>query len=173
MNPLKSYTIPILGLESGLHEFRFEVDSDFFKIFDNSLIESGLFEVILTVDKKINIVTLFFNIEGYMDTPCDRCLEPIKLPIEKKYELHLKYSDEYREEDEIIYITKNTHEINVGNHIYEMISLAVPIMKVYDCENDEDAPCNDEILDHLNSGDDSKAENDEDGSVWDILKDLK
>lgn len=173
MNPLKSYTIPIMGLESGQHEFRFEIGSEFFSIFDNSLIDSGLFTVEVSLDKKVNILTLHFDIKGYMDTPCDRCLESIKLPIENAFDIHLKYSDEYKEEEDIIYITKNTNEINVGNQIYEMISLSVPIAKVYDCDEDESAPCNDDVLEHLNRGSSNEDEDNEDTSIWDVLKDLK
>ena len=44
----------------------------------------------------------------------------------------------------------------------------------YDCENDEEPPCNFDVLDYLeNQKEDEDDDTPPDGSIWDALKDLK
>ncbi|MBL0293181.1 MAG: hypothetical protein IPQ04_02620 [Saprospiraceae bacterium] len=47
----------------------------------------------------------------------------------------LKYAQEERE-DEVYYILTSQHHFNTTKIIYDVIVISVPIIKVYDCEED-------------------------------------
>ncbi len=174
MEDLKRFTIPIKGLNVGIHQYKFDLEDDFFEYFHSTIVQKGEFKVDFEVDKRIGIIDLTIKFDGHILTPCDRCLEEIKLPIEGTQEMVVKYGAEEKEEEDIIYITPFTSELNVAKFIYEYILLSIPISKVYDCESDEDAPCNDEVLDKLDQIKYRGEDDDEEGgeSPWNVLKDI-
>jgi len=172
MDPMVEFNIPIQGLESGQHTFHFEVSDDFFKQFERALVEKGTFQVTVDLDKQSSMIVCDFEISGTLDTTCDRCLENIQMPVFNEIQLLFKYAEEEMEEDEIVYIPRGLNMLNLGKYIYEMISLSIPMVKQYDCENDEEAPCNEEVLKRLSGSTDSTL--DDDGNpIWDILKGIK
>lgn len=173
MDPMIEFDIPIQGLESGQHTFHFDISSEFFAKFENALIEEGDFEVEVLLEKRPDMIVCDFKVDGHMYTDCDRCLEPIDLPIKNEVRLLFKYAEIEREEDEIVFIPRGIHALNLGKYIYEMISLSVPLIRQYNCEEDEDAPCNDDVLDILESSAPEEPEKDDDNPIWDVLKGLK
>lgn len=163
------FTIPFIGLKKGLHHLKFEVNNQFFSLFENSIVSEGKFDILLTLDKGERMSEMDFDITGYIVTDCDRCMELIHLPITTRQRLLVKYSEESIEgNDEVIYIHPSTSQFNVAQHIYEYIHLAIPLIKTYDCESDPNANCNQEILEQFD------VENDDDrpNTIWDTLKDL-
>ena len=161
MGNLKEFSLPIRGLKNGVHEYDFEIGSDFFKNFEESPIENGEFDVHLTFDKRDSFFELVFDIEGTVGTECDRCTAGINLPISDSQYLTVKYSIEEREEDaEVVYILHDTSEFNVAKYIYEFICLSVPFHKVYDCENDDPQPCDFAVLNIISPDDTPSVQDD-------------
>lgn len=150
MNALREFSIPIKGLKNGLHQFDFQIDSQFFTHFDNSPITEGSFEVWLDFSKQTSLFELTFEFEGYVKTVCDRCLANIDLPVEGLERLTVKITLEPKEEEaDILYISPEESDLNVAKYIYEYICLALPSTMTYDCENDEEPPCDLEVLQKL------------------------
>jgi len=168
MNVLDHFSIPYKGLGSGIHEIKFSIEDEFFLAFDQPLIDNGVFEALLILDKRSDHSILTFEVEGYTVTDCDRCLESIKLPVTGSYTLHLKFSEEVSEEEEIVYLHPETSIINVAKYIYDVIGLSMPITKIYDCENDPNPSCNQTVLAKL--GETNEIKNDDLPSPWDGLK---
>jgi len=174
MNGLANFSIPIKGLKEGLHQFDFQIDNDFFNHFEESPIKEGTFSVKLYFDKRADMIVLNFDIDGTFKTACDRCLEQINLPIKNNEQLLVKYAEESKEEAEVIYITRDLAELNLAKYVYEYICLSMPIIKVYDCEEDENAVCNEEMLKYLDVQEvETKEEKDSSNSIWDELKNFK
>ncbi len=176
MSVLKAYTIPLLGLKVGIHEYDFEVDSNFFAALEDSPIQEGNFKVKLYLDKRPDeMLVLIFSFQGKISTDCDRCLAEIQLPVEGEEQLVVKYADEPREEAEVIYLAKEAAELNVARFIYEYIVLSTPIIKVYDCQEEDPIPCDEEMLDKLDAINEAPEQADDEsegGSIWDALKGL-
>jgi len=173
MKSLNHFSIPIQGLKDGMHQFDFQVDKAFFANFENSQIEDGNFDVNLYFDKRPDMYIMTFSYEGSVQTACDRCLVDIKLPLKGDNQLMVKFAEVPSEEAEVIYIIRGMNELNVAKYVYEFISLAIPILKVYDCENDDPPPCNNEMLGYLNqTNQEQKEEGNSSNPIWDTLKDL-
>ena len=171
MDTLNQFTIPLEGLKDGMHQFDFQIDTGFFKHFEQSPIDDGNFDLKLYFEKRPDLLVFTFDFKGAFSTNCDRCLEEINLPVNGNQQLIAKYAEEAGDDADVIYITKGTQELNVARFAYEFICLAIPMTKVYDCEEDENPPCNQEILDQLYREDEEKGESK--SSVWDALKGLK
>jgi len=168
MKGLEAFVLPISGLLDGAHYFLFQVDDRFFSHFEKSLITAGAFEVKLEFDKRPDLAILHFDFQGHITVNCDRCLELIQIPVSGRNELLIKFGRQAEEEEEIIYLPWKVENLNVAKYIYEFITLAMPLIKKYDCEMDPHAHCNEEVLKYLRLPD---IENDKD-SVWSDLKKL-
>ncbi|MBP7184203.1 MAG: DUF177 domain-containing protein [Saprospiraceae bacterium] len=180
MNPLKEFVLPVSGLSFGVHEYQFKINSNFFKLIEGATLIDGVFDVKLFFDKRPDLFILDFEIEGFLDTDCDRCLASIELPISESFQLIVKLTNEIEEidddEGDIIFLSPAVDEFDVSIYIYEYIMLSIPILKKYDCELTVPRPCNMEVLnkyDQLSNAEtDSVEEEPKRNKLWDVLKDF-
>ncbi len=171
MDALKQFSLPIRGLGNSMHQFEFQVNSDFFAHYEQSIIKEGDFTVVLNLDKRTDVMEFNFSISGDFQTECDRCLSEIRLPLQGKHKILGKYSESEDENAEVIYIHPQAHELNVAPYVYEFISLSIPLIKSYDCQADKNPPCDFTMLDYLENGDEEDAP--VNNPFIDALKDLK
>ena len=154
MSGLIQFQLPVKGLKYGLHNYEFQIDSQFFKEFEESPIQIADVNVELGFDKSPDMFVLDFNIRGKIKTECDRCLSVIDLPIESRNQLLIKLSQEEQSDDaDIIFMDPEISNLNVAEYIYDFIVLSVPLKKVYDCMSDIPPPCNFQMLEYLNKTD--------------------
>ena len=64
-----------MGLRVGVHQFEYQIDSGFFKHFEDSPISQCDVKVRLEFEKAETLFTLMFFIDGTVGTACDTCLE--------------------------------------------------------------------------------------------------
>ena len=115
-------------------------------------------------------MTQSLHFSGTVKADCDRCLAKIDLPLSDQQRLLVKFSVEQElEEAEVVYIHPETQQLNVSKYIYEFICLAMPMIKVYDCEEEENRPCNEEMLGYLDHEEEEKTDS---NPIWDELKKL-
>lgn len=172
MKALIPFSIPVSGLRNGLHAYDFRVDDAFFGAFAESPVQSGDLSVHLDFDKRPGMYVMSFFLSGTVKTPCDRCLETIDLPVAGDYRLVVKFSEEERiDEAEVVYVSPNLEVLNVAQYVYEFIILSLPLIKVYNCEEDAEAVCNSDTLAYLEEADSSEEPADqEEDTIWDELK---
>ena len=173
METLNQFTIPLEGLQDGMHQFDFQIDKVFFDHFEKSPIQEGNFDLTLFFDKRPDLLVLTFDFKGSFATNCDRCLEAINLPVKGAHQLIIKYAETPNDEAEVIYIEQGAQQLNVAKYAYEFICLSIPMIKIYDCEADENPPCNEIILDQLYRQEEAEEQEKTENPVWDALKDLK
>lgn len=172
------FNIPFKNANLGLHEYNFEVDSDFFEEYENSTVEKGKFDIRVVLDKKENILDLEFHISGNIDSPCDRCLANILVPLSSVQRIVVKFDDFGKEDtDEVIYIGTEETNLDVSDLIYEFISLSIPFSKTIDCEANNYEFCDQKVLDYYQELEDQneneEEEKQEQSKIWDALKDIK
>jgi len=168
MQALRQFSIPINGLKNGVHNFEFHIGKTFFSEFVESPLNDGNLISSLLLEKKSDHITLDFFTKGFINTECDRCTALIDLPIESEFDFIVKYSESPREEGEIIYILPDTHVFNVASLIYEQIILSIPIIKVFNCQDEVPKPCNEEVLSILTEETENST-----NPIGDVLKNLK
>lgn len=166
MKVLKEYTIPFVGLKEGMHDYSFEIRDTFFESFEYSEIEKGEVHVDVSMERKERMLIFEFDIKGYVNVDCDRCLEAMEYPIEGRERLIVKFGQELREEsEEVLIIPETDSHIDISSFIYEYIILLLPFKRVHQ-EGDE--TCSNEVVDKLD--DHTIIEED---PRWDALKGLK
>ncbi len=172
MKELKPFSIPIRGIGDRMHQFDFQVDDKFFAHYEDSLVKEGKFDITLHLDKRPDMLIFLFEVNGAFQTACDRCLAKINMPVLGTYEIIAKYS-ENEDGGEIIHIHPLAQEINVARFIYEAVCLTVPIVKIYDCEAEENPPCDFDSLEYLEiAEEETEVEENPNTSLGDALKGL-
>lgn len=169
MKNSRRYKIDIFGLSNDTHQFQFEFDEAFFSEFENSLVSKGKGTCAIYLTKSDSMMNLRFTIEGAIELVCDRSLELFDFPISIDREVIYKFGDEEKElSEDVLVIPQNSQEINIGDFLYEFISIEVPMKKLHPRFDDEDD--SDELIYS------SKEENEEKKGTdprWEALKKLK
>jgi uncharacterized metal-binding protein YceD (DUF177 family) len=170
MKALDHFSLPLKLISEGTKILEFILDHKFFQAFDNELVGKCKIIQKTIVERRSDLIILHLSHDGTIEADCDRCLEPIKIPVTGERRFVMKFVDEMQEdEDEIIYILRDQDKYDLSALINEVVTLSLPLIKVYDCEADPDAPCNKEVLKYLNTQEPSV----DVPPVWDQLKNLK
>jgi uncharacterized metal-binding protein YceD (DUF177 family) len=113
------------------------------------------------------MMVLEFTISGTVRTTCDRCNEEFDMPLEGEYRLIVKVGGHETgdEDDDIITVAANEHELDLSQYLYEYITLSLPIRRVH-----PDGTCDEEVIKKLN---DHLTEGEEGDPRWDGLKNIK
>ena len=167
-----SYAVRISGLGEGDHDFSFELDRQFFVLFEHSEISDGNVHAEVILEKKTGVFALHFSLKGSVEVLCDRCLEKFMTGISTTQTMFVKMGESPGEiEDDVLIIRRDDHEIEVGQYLYEFIMLALPYQKVHPDDSDGNSTCNPEMLKQLDAHSSKEPERVEKiDPRWDALK---
>jgi len=145
-----SYAVRISGLGDGEHDFLFELDQQFFALFEHPDLTNGKVEAKVIFEKKAGVLALHFSLAGEVEVICDRCLETFMIPIESEQTIFVKWGEEAGElEDDVLIVGRDEHEIEVGQYLYEFIILALPYQRIHPADQDGNSSCNPDMLKKL------------------------
>ena len=169
MDRMEQFSIPFAGLARGMHQFEYEIDDKFFESFENSVIEKAVVHVDLDLLKEDNMLTLTFRFNGHITHACDRCLEAFDLPLHETRTMLVKFGDPAKgDSDEVVVISAGDHHINVAPHIYDYLTLMLPIRMVHPDQENGEPGCNPEFLSKIQRAPDKE----EVDPRWAALKNL-
>lgn len=168
---LDSYDIELFTLSDQLYEFDFPIDTELFLHFENEEVVSIKGDCKLTLDKSSTMIQLEFNISAKALVACDRSLEEFNIDLESKKKMLIKYGEEYKEiDDEIVIITPDQLRLNVGQWLYEIVAVEVPMKKLHPkFENEEDV---DEGFIYSDTDNKEEEEKEVRDPRWDVLRNL-
>jgi len=175
---METFRVNIVGLTNRIHHFDYELGDEFFKRYGTDLISKGSFVVKVVINKHETFLEVDFDINGTAQLICDRSLEPFDYPITTHKMVVFKFGDEDGEiTDEIMLIHRDTVSLELGQFIYEFISLSVPMKKLHprftEDEEDEESEAG-KIVYSSSSNEESKREDDDEiDPRWEKLKKLK
>lgn len=173
MRGKSKYVIPFKGLKTGIHKFEFDINKEFFEPFSNAEINEASCRVEVELNKQSSILELSIHIKGYVEIPCDRCLEYFQLPRDILETLYVKFSDtEVVESDNIIIIPEKEHELDLTQFIYEYIMLSLTYESVHPEEKDGISTCNPDIIKQLDEYSRGKENIQDTDPRWNQLKSL-
>ncbi len=163
------YQIAFTGLAHGMHTFDFQVGDTFFEDEQDSLISGGLVDVAVTLFREERMMDFHLRLSGKVTVPCDRCNEPVEIPVSGEERLIVKLGDSYHEEsDEVQVIPETSNQFDLAPFLYEYIHLLLPARHVH---GEEGAPgtCSPEVLKKLEELRGSHGHD----PRWDVLNRLK
>jgi len=113
----QNFKIAFVGLKLGEHNFKFDIDNLFFKNFEKSPLAKAKLEVRVKLDKKSTFMILFFQLDGFVNTVCDRCSDDFDLEVMDDHKIYIKFDDTLSEdglnEDEDIVYLKRINQVAV------------------------------------------------------------
>ena len=173
LKSLKTYSIPFTGLKLGKHTFDYVITNAFFDEFEYSLVKKADLQCKVELDKQETMLILSFHINGTIDMACDKCLAEYPQPVEIHEQQIAKFSEEdIDENEEILTLSKNDHEINIAGLIYEYVNVAAPFIAV--CSDEGNTPyCDKEMIERLNQLSDNSGQDEKADPRWDVLKKFK
>ncbi|MBQ5697558.1 MAG: hypothetical protein IIV50_04170, partial [Muribaculaceae bacterium] len=95
MDRFSQYKVQLAALPEGKFEQDFVCDTEFFKHMESIDVIAGDVDVHLEISHKNNAYNCSFQIDGEIQIPCDRCLEPMTHIVEADYDIVVKYGYEY------------------------------------------------------------------------------
>jgi len=139
MIKLHEMVIQVPRADTGSSQEVYQLDDTFFKLFEGSLLETGKLDVNIKLDKTPRHIQLLFSIQGEVELSCDRTLELFNYPINIEQVVHFKIGDEDKELDMDLYmIERQAPSIQVGQHIYDFVTLSIPMKRLHPRFADED-----------------------------------
>ena len=174
MQTRKEYIIQFVGLSIGEHLFEFIIRDKFFESLDYSEIKQGNINVKLSLLKQSTLMILQFEISGTTKVNCDRCTTEYNLPIQGNYKLIVKVggNDTGNEDDDIITVAANEHELDLSQYLYEYITLSLPIKRVHPDNEKGESTCDKETLKKLKNFLIEEEKKDTSDPRWDDLKNI-
>lgn len=173
----KDFLIQFSGLKAGKHQFDYQIDKDFFNLFEFDEFEDANIQVEVLLNKKTTMLELEFRHRGTVKVPCDITNELFDLPVKGEMEILVKFGDAFNNEnDEMLILPHGEFQLSVAQYIYEMIVLSVPYKRVH--PGIADGTLESPALEYLESQstdtepEEEIEENNETDPRWDILKQL-
>ncbi len=126
------FDIDIFKLADGKHTFEFDFDSSFFGLFEESVVDNGRGLIRVELERAPALMTLTFHLDGEVELICDRSLDKFMMPLHEVNEVRVKYGDHWEElSEDLLLIPADTQKLDVGQLVYEFISLAIPMKKLH------------------------------------------
>ena len=166
-----SYTILLSGLKEGHHAVDFEIDKEFFELFEESEVKEGSLIANIEMDKRSTHLDMIIRVSGTVRVSCDRCLEMFSQPVKSENRLLVKFGKSIEDTDpDILSVPVDEHELDLQQQLYEFIMLALPIKRVHPADKNGKSTCDPVMLKKLEELIiDEEKEND---PRWDELKKL-
>ncbi len=167
MNYLDQFSINFINLSLGIHAFEFDLDEQFFEVYEEDEISKARVKVLVSLEKQERMLVLYFDIKGSVNVMCDRCLDQFEQPVTGEARLIVKFGDSYSEEsDEVVVIPESDYKLNVSQYIYEFINLFLPIKRVHPNDEQGVSKCNPEFVNRLKGPEEYETTD----PRWDVLK---
>ncbi|MFT6828455.1 MAG: hypothetical protein ACJAZV_001748 [Roseivirga sp.] len=179
MKVLRKYEIQIYKLSNGSHDFEFDLDKEFFDLFENEIVNMGKLHAKVSLEKSETMIQTHFDITGTVELGCDRSLDLFDYPIDFERTFIYKLGDVTNElSDEAMVIPRDTQKLNVASIMFEFIGLEIPMKKLHPRYAEEDDEGNeDEVLLIYSSEENDQTEDQENEEMidprWASLKKLK
>ncbi|MGV9014101.1 MAG: YceD family protein [Flavobacteriales bacterium] len=166
MEALAEHTIAFNGLNDGRHAFEFTLGDAFLEATGVEEFLGGTVHADVELDKSTHLLVTNITVDGHIRMLCDRCNAPMDQPVEGTQRQIFKLTEEEEsDDDELVSIDPNAHEINLTHYLFECISLHLPIRHVH-----PEGQCDPEVEDALEKVQVHEADPD---PRWSVLKDLK
>lgn len=131
MSKFKLYNVPLKDITDTKQVFEYDLNDDYFKKIDSPEVQSGNVKAVVTVVKKVSNYELLITLNGFVNIPCNRCLDNMQQPIQYKDVLLVKFGERFSEEGEIVIVPESEGCINLAWFLYEFIVVNIPIKHVH------------------------------------------
>ena len=143
----KKYEIDLVSLKEGHPvEYAYKIGKEFFESKGYADILAADVDVVLSVEKRHGGYMFEFDLDGTLTVACDRCLEPVTLPVATSYDIMVRHGEDYDDSrDDVLVIPESWTRLDVSGIIYDTLLLELPVRAVH-----PDGEYNPEMLERMN-----------------------
>ena len=171
MQFLNQFVISFTGLKEGEHEYKFELENEFFEHFEYNDFNSCKIGATVILNKKSNLLEFNFYSKGKINLNCHASNEPFDYSQEHNMKLVVKFSSELSDDnEELLVLPVGQTQINIGKYLFEMIVLSLPLKITH--PGIDDGTLKSETLERLKKFDLKNNNISKTDPRWDKLKDL-
>jgi uncharacterized metal-binding protein YceD (DUF177 family) len=178
MSHRREFEIAFVGLKPGTHVYEYRIEDKFFTSYGEQDFKNCIANVKLSLEKNNNFMQLRFDIDGSLESICDRCGNQLPMQLWDEFNIIVKMVDdpeimnEQEEDPDVYYISRGESHLYLSDWIYEFINLSIPLQKT--CKESEmGGPlCNKEVLEKLRKMEE-EAQKDNHNTVWKGLEKFK
>lgn len=129
MEEISNYIVNLNTLQEGIHQYTFRLDDAFFAATEQDEILGGEVTAEVAITARSSGFVLQLSVEGEVTITCDRCLDPMKQPVEGEETLLVKLSAAQPEgDDDTICVDPEDGTLDLGWLLYELTELSLPIV---------------------------------------------
>jgi len=133
----------------------FNLDKKFFEFSDYFLIDDYSINVKIVVEKKNYFWQLDADLNGTINTKCDRCSDPLLLNVRGRDSFFIKVKDlNHVESNNIVFISHSSEPLIIDDILRELLFFIIPKRRVHD-----EGGCNIDAIEKLNSLNKSNSNN--------------
>lgn len=126
---IESFEVNIIQSHS---VWTYNLGAEFFGLFENSLLEAGKLTVTVKVVRRPSHIQLLFSISGMVVLVCDRSMETFDYPVHIEKQVNFELYHENKElATELYMVDWKATTINIAQHVYDFVSLEVPMKKLH------------------------------------------
>ena len=116
---MDSFIIPLNGWAAGERKFRFHADTEFFHKFDNiEILDADVNAEIRVTKEGMQKVEAVLHLQGPVTVPCNRCLEPVVIPVEANT-------------SEVLAPGEEEVDWDLSQAVYDYVCLSLPLQRVH------------------------------------------
>lgn len=173
----EEFKLRIAGMELGKYSYSIDCDKSFFELAEIPDVQDGNVDLRIEMEILEKMILIDLHFKGEVILPCNRCLEPVAIPLDFSEHLVVKLIPlitEKQEEDNLWMINENEYELDLFHFVYETLTLALPIQVLHPDDENGNSTCNPLIMKKLEelSREDNQQKNTIDPR-WEALKNIK
>ncbi len=155
MSQRREFEIAFVGLKPGIHVYEYRIDDKFFVPYGEQDFENCIANIKLSLEKNNGFMLLKFDIDGSVNTACDRCGNTLPMQLWDEFNIIVKIVDdpevmnEQEEDPDVYYISRGESHLHMADWIYEFVNLSIPLQKMCSKEEMGGPKCNTEVLEKL------------------------
>lgn len=132
MGKLSEFTLRLKGMPETTEQHSYRLGRQFFADFGNADILDAALEVSADVTHRHDAYALELAIAGTVTLECDRCLDPLVLPVDARYSVTVEYGDEYSDEtDGLLVLPESDDTLDLTLLIHDTVVLSLPMRRVH------------------------------------------
>ena len=137
-------------MPAGSSVFDWVIDGGFFARYETSEINDANIDVQVILVKHSSFLELDFDLKGWAEVICDRCLDPLKLDVAANAKMIVKFGEDASEndtdDDDVIFLPFGEDRIDVAQNLYEYAHLNLPLRRVHPDDENGQSLCNSEMI---------------------------
>lgn len=172
MEKLDAYKVDLNGMQDDAFNRSLTADDDFFAVVQGSEIQHGDVAVWVQVHRNSSDYELSLKFQGEVEVLCDRCLEPMRQPVEGEALIKVCLGDVFEDDGDKVVVPETSGILDFSWLLYEQIALQIPLSHVHS-QGECDETMQSVMMQHeVQGGESSDEETRTTDPRWDALKKL-